>query len=564
MSDHQDRKEQAIAYYQQNKVPLRMQDVLNVMFQANPLDVNGYVSTYFEDLAQTPTITRTFALRYMDSKGSAAIGTKIYCLVRNKELLVGQSQVAVDTELADNVKVEDIEAEDEYREHEVEEAIILINNDFREILASANPRNQQELDEKLYQLVEKRRSEAKQQDEQRNIETTTPVAADDGKKGAKKSAKGSGKKKNSQVPIVPDRPKEKAYPGSSAVTALSQSLCQASASLSSLSVYDHLISCFGGDDYSITLPLPMITLAQSGKAALGKCNCIKEFMIVPRSDMPMQDAVAAAAKFQESMVKAAFSKGGIIAKNLNDFGAVCPVLDKPEQGLDMVTDIVAQHGFEMGKDFFFILNAAAQEFFDYEKGKYELTTGALKASEDMADFWADLCTRYPAIVGIIEPVRGEEMEQWNKVCSSVSDHCLVIADRSYERPGLLKERELNFAEFATSGVVLRLSGCTTISQVVECSKKLIDLNNTVILAEGQHETNDATLVDVAIACRARFIKLGAPSRGERVSKYNRLIDLDGELGERRAQWKDLEFPTIPPKLPTPLPETDETGDNAEN
>ena len=77
-----------------------------------------------------------------------------------------------------------------------------------------------------------------------------------------------------QAPIIPDRVKEKAYPGSTAVTALSQALCIASSSLSNAPVFDHLISCYGGDQYSIRLPIPVMAIAQSGKAALGKCNCI--------------------------------------------------------------------------------------------------------------------------------------------------------------------------------------------------------------------------------------------------------------------------------------------------
>lgn len=200
MADQHDLKQQAIAYYQENKVPLRMQDVLNSMFQANPPDVNGYVSTYFEDLSTVPTITRALAIKSLDSKGQSAIVVKLYCLVRNHERLLGESRVCIDTLLMDNAKAEDKEAEDEARDKEIEEAIALINNDLREIIVSSNPRHQQELDDKIYMLVEARRLEAKQQEDAlKETRVSTPQAADDSKKGAKKSAKGSGKKKNSQV-----------------------------------------------------------------------------------------------------------------------------------------------------------------------------------------------------------------------------------------------------------------------------------------------------------------------------------------------------------------------------
>ena len=306
-----------------------------------------------------------------------------------------------------------------------------------------------------------------------------------------------------------------------------------------------------------------MTIAQSGKAAIGKSNCVKEYMIVPRPDMSIEEAVGVGVKTHDLMIKAAYTKGGVTAKNVSDFGAVCPVFDKPEQAFDMISDIITQQGFEMGKDFYFVLNASAQEYFDYEKGKYEVITGTAKSGDDMADYWADIVNRYPAIIGIIDPVRGEETVQWNKICSSVSENCLVIADKAYDRPGLLKEQELNFFEFATSGVVLRLDGCTTITQVVECAKKMSDMKNTVIIASGQHDSNDTTIVDVAVASQARFIKLGAPSRGERIAKYNRLIELERTVAEKKTEWKDLEFPIIPPKPPTPTPEP-ETANESES
>lgn len=317
------------------------------------------------------------------------------------------------------------------------------------------------------------------------------------------------------------------------------------------------------------LPLPIITILQGGKSAPGKSNAIKEYMIVPREDMPLSEAITAVTKVQESITRSLSAKSGVNIKYLTDFGAICPTLDKPEQGLDLITDNVMQAGYEMGKDFFFILNVSAHEFFDYEKGKYEVMAGGQKASEDMADFWADICGRYPSIIGLIDPLRSEEKEPWNKICTAVSEKCLVICAKGYSRPSLLKNETLDYHQFATSGVVLRLEGSNTVSDVFECAKRMADHDNSIILATGQHDTNDTTIIDVAIACQARFIKFGAVARGERIVKYNRLVEIESELGERKAEWKPLEFPSIPPKPKTPTPEPDaaqadaqvEGGDN---
>lgn len=362
--------------------------------------------------------------------------------------------------------------------------------------------------------------------------------------------------------IVPDRQQESSYPGHNAVTALSQALCMAGANVKKCQLYEHLLQCFGSDEFSIRIPLPMVTVCQSGKAGPGKSNIIKEYLIVPRSDMLSSEAIAAASKIQDTMMKSIYAKNGISIKYLHDSGAMCPSYDKPEQGLDAIAEAVTQIGYEMGKDFFFIINSSAQECFDYEKGKYEVVSGLLKSPDDMVDYWVDICNRYESVVGIIDPLRCEEQVQWNKICASISDRCLIISERGYSRPGILRDEELDFTQFATSGLVMKFGGSNTASHIMECAKKMVRLNNVIVMAAGLHDSNDTTIIDVATACQARYVKIGPVYRGERIAKYNRLIDIENDLGERRAEWGSLIFPSIPPKPPTPPPELEENGEAA--
>jgi len=150
--DQEDMKAKAMAYYQANKVPLHMQAVLNEMFHQDPPDVNGYVSQYFEALSVKPVITRVLAARSMDSKGQPAITTKVYCTLRNKEQLVGESALAIDTMLPDNAKQEDKEEEDRQRCLLVDEALRFINEEARDILCAKDPCNQQLIDEALSEV----------------------------------------------------------------------------------------------------------------------------------------------------------------------------------------------------------------------------------------------------------------------------------------------------------------------------------------------------------------------------------------------------------------------------
>lgn len=199
MSEHQQLKSQAMAYYQKNKVPLLMQDALNVMFHADPQDANGYISTYFENISMPPTVTRIVAAKSMDNKGQPAITAKIYCVLRNKESMMGESRVSVDTCLMENSKTEDKEAEDVAREQEINTAISLINQEFQETVASCDIHRQQDVDQTIYELVEEKRRSA-ETEKLRDPEGSSPLpTADDGKKANKKSGKSSGKKKGAQV-----------------------------------------------------------------------------------------------------------------------------------------------------------------------------------------------------------------------------------------------------------------------------------------------------------------------------------------------------------------------------
>lgn len=201
MTDHQQLKAQALAYFKENQVPIRMQDALNVMFKLNPPDVNGFVSTYFETLSQPPTVTRIMAIKSLDSKGQPAISTRIYCISRNKEMCAGESNVAYDTCLLDTANKEEKEAEDSKRDDEIDNAVNLVNNEFRDILESTNPRHQASLDEQIYEFVENERIKQQEADSaNKNAEEAPPTSAQEDKKGGKKSGKGgSAKKKGPQV-----------------------------------------------------------------------------------------------------------------------------------------------------------------------------------------------------------------------------------------------------------------------------------------------------------------------------------------------------------------------------
>lgn len=563
-------KQKAVKYYDQNGVPKKMEEVLNSMFYDNPDDVYGHLANYFAEYAKTPLISQVSARHGFDSKGQTTVQTDMYCTVRNnKKLSAAVVSSSSNSSLPENTKPEDREEEEKSREAGVEAAIALLNGDINTRLQGVDPALQSDVDQILMKLYEELKAEederlAKEAAEQAAMggDGATPVKEEDasvsGKKGGKSSAK---KGKSVTVVVVPDEPKEKLLPGAESVCVASRAACTAASAVREVPLYQHIATLrFGEIPKDMRVPIPMVTIIQSGRSAPGKLNCVKEFMVVPKPGMPIADSLKYCQKIYNYVAKTLVTKSGVAAQYGNDIGALCPSYDKPEQGLDILQDAITSLELTPGEDFFIALNLAGKEIFDYEKGKYEVMGGQPKVPEDLVEFWVELLGRYPSVIAIIDPMRKQEKEHWMRLCDRVSDKCYVIGNHTYPRPGLLLEEELT-EEFKTSGTVLKLDQINTITDILECAKKMEDAENQIVLTTCHGETTDTFLADMAVGMNARFLKIGAPVRGERIALFNRLIQIENQLKleGRLAFHGENVFPHI---VPPPLPEPEE-GEEAQ-
>lgn len=563
-------KQKAVKYYDQNGVPKKMEEVLNSMFYDNPDDVYGHLANYFAEYAKTPLISQVSARHGFDSKGQTTVQTDMYCTVRNnKKLSAAVVSSSSNSSLPENTKPEDREEEEKSREAGVEAAIALLNGDINTRLQGVDPALQSDVDQILMKLYEELKAEederlAKEAAEQAAMggDGATPVKEEEasvsGKKGGKSSAK---KGKSVAVVVVPDEPKEKLLPGAESVCVASRAACTAASAVREVPLYQHIATLrFGEIPKDMRVPIPMVTIIQSGRSAPGKLNCVKEFMVVPKPGMPIADSLKYCQKIYNYVAKTLVTKSGVAAQYGNDIGALCPSYDKPEQGLDILQDAITSLELTPGEDFFIALNLAGKEIFDYEKGKYEVMGGQPKVPEDLVEFWVELLGRYPSVIAIIDPMRKQEKEHWMRLCDRVSDKCYVIGNHTYPRPGLLLEEELT-EEFKTSGTVLKLDQINTITDILECAKKMEDAENQIVLTTCHGETTDTFLADMAVGMNARFLKIGAPVRGERIALFNRLIQIENQLKleGRLAFHGENVFPHI---VPPPLPEIEE-GEEAQ-
>ncbi|KAK3765998.1 hypothetical protein RRG08_002241 [Elysia crispata] len=521
-------KQKAMKYYSENGIPSKMEQILNTMFYDDPSDVHGYLVNYFSQFTLEAVISKLSATQVYGSTGMPTIQTDAFCTVNNKEKKIISSTIPCTNIKA---KPDDREKAEIESQHSVVAALKAINTEISDALKGLNPKQQNEIDKILLSIIERMKSEetARKAHEDEAIENPSPIIPTE-EKDKKKSAKGKGGKASAPLVIIPDRPLEVFTAGSEAVAAVSQAVCACAAIANNIPIYRHVgnLSRTKGALHEFRIPLPMVTIIQSGKSVPGKVNCVKEYMLVPGVSMTTEKSIEHIQHIYHYVAKSLATKLGPTAKFVNESGALCPQLETPTQALDMLQEAVNAQGLTIGEDMYLAINAAGHEFFDHDKGRYEVITGTLKSPDDMVDFWGDIVLKYPALIAIIDPLRGEDNESWLLLGERISDGVFVIGDRFFHRPGLVSQTPPS-SPIQTSGAVLYVEQMNSITDLVQCANLFHGLNNEVVISTNQGDTTDTFIVDFAVGLGARFLKVGGPRRGERSCKLNRLIEISREL-----------------------------------
>ena len=269
---------------------------------------------------------------------------------------------------------EERDEEDKEREENIKAAIKYMNADISDKLKGLNPTKQEESDSIVRQLV----AELQAAEEERLAKEAEERGAEGNEELEKKSSSAVSKPKSSKgkagkggapVVVVPDEPREKMLCGSNCISAVSQALCCAGAATMSIPPFEYIARLrFNQVPSEFRLPLPMVTILQSGRSAPGKSNCVKEYMVVPKPGRPLRESVPQIQNIYNHIINTILNKNGVAAKNVTDTGALMLPFDRPEQGLDMIQEAINHYELTPGEDFYIALNLAGHEIFDYEKG----------------------------------------------------------------------------------------------------------------------------------------------------------------------------------------------------
>lgn len=310
----------------------------------------------------------------------------------------------------------------------------------------------------------------------------------------------------------------KARFGANAILGVSLAVAKAAANYLDLPLYRYL----GGAEARL-LPIPMLNILNGGKHAWGSVD-FQEFMIVPTGAASFRQALRMASEVYHCLGKVIASRG--LSTNVGDEGGFAPQLSANKEAVELILSAVEMAGYKAGEDLFLALDPAASSFF--QNGKYVLSReGSTFSSTGMIEYYVDLISQCP-IISIEDGLAEDDWAGWLLLNARLGKRVQLVGDDLYVTN--LKRLERGIAQRASNSILIKPNQIGTLTETLEVIKRAQRAGWTTIISHRSGETEDTTIADLAVATGSGFIKAGAPCRGERVAKYNRLLRIEDELG----------------------------------
>lgn len=320
-----------------------------------------------------------------------------------------------------------------------------------------------------------------------------------------------------------DGTKDKSRLGANAILAVSIACCRAASIALDMPLYRFLGGVNGN-----RLPVPMMNIVNGGCHAPSSGLDVQEFMIMPVGAASFQEALRWCAEVFHAL--AAILKERGLATSVGDEGGFAPALNSDEEAIDTILEAVKAAGYEPGRDFRIAMDAASSEWkSDKGKGFYKLPkAGKEYTSEELIAHWKELVDKYP-IISIEDALDEEDWDGWKKLTAQLGEKVQLVGDDLFvtntERLG--KGIELGCG----NSILIKLNQIGSVSETLEAIKMAHRAGYTAISSHRSGETEDTTIADLAVALNTGQIKTGAPSRSERVAKYNQLLRIEEALKE---------------------------------
>lgn len=319
--------------------------------------------------------------------------------------------------------------------------------------------------------------------------------------------------------IQADGTNDKSKLGANAILAVSIASCKAAAKSLGIPLYRFL----GGVNANV-LPVPMMNILNGGAHASNTVDT-QEFMIMPVGADSFKEGLRQCTEVFHTLAGILKQKG--LATSVGDEGGFAPNLASDEEAIEVILDAVTKAGYKPGDDFVIAMDAASSEWKSTEVGKYHMPKANKDlTSRELIDHWKSLCEKYP-IYSIEDALDEEDWEGWKVLTDELGDKVQLVGDDLFVTNTTRLEKGIK--EGCGNSILIKLNQIGSVSETLEAIKMAHKAGFTAIVSHRSGETEDTTIADLAVAINAGQIKTGAPSRSERVAKYNQLIRIEEEL-----------------------------------
>jgi enolase len=308
--------------------------------------------------------------------------------------------------------------------------------------------------------------------------------------------------------------------GANAILGVSLAVAKAAAAALELPLYKYI----GGVNTGV-MPVPMMNVLNGGAHATNSVD-IQEFMIMPVSAPTFREALRMCSEVFHTLKKVVPSSG------VGDEGGYAPDLDADEDALKALVKAIELAGYKPGEDFRIALDPAVSEWYSAEDGCYHLPKrGVTMTKQQMVDMWVDFCDRYP-IISIEDGMAEDDWEGWKLLTDALGHRIQIVGDDLFvtNTERVKKGIELGVA----NAVLIKLNQIGTLTETLETIRMAHRAGYTAVVSHRSGETEDTTIADISVAVNAGQIKTGAPSRTDRVAKYNQLLRIEEELDDESS------------------------------
>jgi len=312
--------------------------------------------------------------------------------------------------------------------------------------------------------------------------------------------------------------------GANAILAVSLAAAKAAANAKGIELYEHIAE-LNGTPGKFSMPLPMMNIINGGEHADNNVD-IQEFMVQPVGFKSFGEGLRAGAEIFQNLKKVLQGKG--LSTAVGDEGGFAPDLASNADALAVIKEAVSNAGYELGKDVTLALDCASSEF--YKDGKYDLAgEGKVFSSEEFSDYLAELCEQYP-IVSIEDGQDESDWAGWKYQTEKLGSKVQLVGDDLFVTNTKILKRGIE--ESIANSILIKFNQIGSLTETLEAIKMAQDAGFTAVISHRSGETEDTTIADLAVGTCAGQIKTGSLCRSDRVAKYNRLLRIEEQLGDK--------------------------------